>query len=468
MCGIIGISNKVGVSEDIYLGLIAMQHRGQDACGIASYDGERFYIKKGMGTVQSLFSGEDLHRLKGSMGIGHVRYPTVGGGDPEDAQPFYINTPFGIAMAHNGNTINYVALRRKLTEKGRHINSSCDIEVLLNIFAEGLQGGDPFAAAEKVMNEVKGSYSCVCYIARIGLFAFRDPHGIKPLILGYKNKSFVIASESVALDVLGYKIDRDVMPGEAILVDTDSKLTSRFVKQEAPKHCIFEYVYFARPDSVMDGIPIYEARFGLGRELAKEIKRIGLKPDVVIPVPDTARTTALSLAHSLGVPYREGLIKNRYIGRTFIMPRDSERPRKVRYKLNPVKQEIAGKKVLIVDDSIVRGNTSKAIVKLVREAGPKEVYFASSCPPLKYPCFYGIDMQTRGEFIARNKTTEEIKKEIGVDALVYQTLTGLLSGVSGNPHSRQFCTACFNRDYPTEVTEEEICEIEKDRKRVKS
>jgi amidophosphoribosyltransferase len=465
MCGIIGISSKVNIAEDIYLGLIAMQHRGQDACGIASYDGERFYVKKGLGTVQSLFTGESLNRLKGSMGIGHVRYPTIGGGDPEDAQPFYINTPFGIAIAHNGNTINYASLRKTLTEKGRHINTSCDVEVLLNIFAEGLQDGDPFSAAERVMEEVKGSYSCVYYIARIGLFAFRDPHGIKPLILGHKNNSYAVASESVALDVLGYKIDKDIMSGEAILVDTNSKLTSKSIKQKAPKHCIFEYVYFARPDSVMDGIPIYEARFGLGRELAKEIKRRGLKPDVVIPVPDTARTTALSIAQNLRVPYREGLIKNRYIGRTFIMPRDSERPRKVRYKLNPVKQEIAGKKVLIVDDSIVRGNTSKAIVKLIREVGPKEVYFASSCPPLKYPCFYGIDMQTRGEFIARNKSVKEIQKEIGVDALVYQTLPGLISGVSGNPHNRQFCTACFNKEYPTEVTEEEVLEIEKDRTR---
>lgn len=399
--------------------------------------------------------------MEGNIGIGHVRYPTIGSGDPEEAQPFYTNSPFGIAIAHNGNVINYQFLKEKLiSEKRRHINTSSDVEVILNILADRLEEEPPLDAVKAVMDKVNGSYSCISFIAHKGMLAFRDPHGIKPLILGHRGDDFCLASESIALDALGYEIDRDVHPGEAIFIDMDRRVTTKVIKEDVPRHCIFEYIYFARPDSIMDGLTVYETRLALGRELANQVKKVKLKPDVVIPVPDTARTTALSLAQELGVPYREGLIKNRYIGRTFIMPRDAKRIEQVRYKLNPIKKEIENKGVLLVDDSIVRGTTSKAIVNLVRRVNPKELCFASSCPPLKYPCFYGIDMQTRGEFIARTKSIAEIQQEIGIDKLIYQSLEGMLRAVGNTP---SYCIACFNGDYPTRVTEGEMIEIEKER-----
>ncbi|MCK4307955.1 amidophosphoribosyltransferase, partial [candidate division WOR-3 bacterium] len=366
-------------------------------------------------------------------------------------------------IAHNGNVINYQFLKKKLiNEKRRHINTSSDVEIILNILADRLEEESPLDAVKTVMDEVNGSYSCISYIAGKGMLAFRDPHGIKPLILGHRGDNFCLASESVTLDVLGYEIDRDVSPGEAIFIDMDRRVTAKVIKEDTPRHCIFEYIYFARPDSVMDGLTVYDARMALGRALVTQVRKVGLKPDVVIPVPDTARTAALSLAQELGVPYREGLIKNRYIGRTFIMPRDAKRMEQVRHKLNPIKKEIEGKKVLLVDDSIVRGTTSKAIVNLVKRANPKELYFASSCPPLKYPCFYGIDMQTRDEFIARTKSIAEIQQEIGVDELIYQDLEEMLRALGNIP---SYCTACFNGDYPTRITEGEIMEIEKERKK---
>ncbi|MCK4352396.1 amidophosphoribosyltransferase [candidate division WOR-3 bacterium] len=509
MCGVIGIFGERDVASKLWLGLIAIQHRGQDAAGIITYaqhsankDG-RFYLKKGKGTVQSLFNPQDLTRLKGSIGIGHVRYPTIGAGDPEDAQPFYTNTPFGIAIAHNGNVINYESLRKWLVNKRhRHINTKSDVEIILNVLASELEtnmwapsiGGEKpvFEAVKRVMERVTGSYSCISFIANIGLLAFRDPHGIKPLKFGCKVEAeastyptggslstypaegskfnnFCFASESVALDTLGYDEIRDVNPGEAILIDLKGKVISKVIKPPSPRHCIFEYIYFARPDSVLDNVSVYETRLRLGEELAKKIKKSGLKPDVVIPVPDTARATALSLANTLGVPYREGLIKNRYVARTFIMPRDERRLEYVRYKLNPVKQEIQGKKVLLVDDSIVRGTTSKAITSLVRKAGAKKIYFISSCPPLKYPCFYGIDMQTKQDFIAREKSISEIKAQIGVDELIYQSLEGMLRAV-GDTEVRSaknsYCTACFTGNYPTQIPVKEIKRIEKERIRL--
>ncbi|MBI4723256.1 MAG: amidophosphoribosyltransferase, partial [Candidatus Stahlbacteria bacterium] len=355
MCGIIGIYNQKDIAPEIWLGLIALQHRGQDAAGIVTYERGstsegRFYLKKGKGTVQSLFKSEDIQRLKGSIGIGHVRYPTIGAGDPEDAQPFYTNSPFGIAMAHNGNVINYAELKDLLVNKyHRHINTENDVELLLNLLAaqigeiSGFMGRDKrglllpliIEAVSKLMEKVNGSYSCVCFIAGKGLLGFRDPYGIKPLKFGIAEKGVCFASESVALDILGYKEMRDVLPGEAIFVDTKRKVHSVVIKpQKIPKHCIFEYIYFARPDSVMDDMSVYEARFKLGQELAKSIKERGIKPDVVIPIPDTARTTAVGIAETLGVRNSEGLIKNRYIGRTFIMPRDEKRMEWVKYKLN--------------------------------------------------------------------------------------------------------------------------------------
>ena len=487
MCGVIGIFGDSNVAPELWIGLIAMQHRGQDAAGIITYSvgepvppdnpmqpieelsGElfgRFYLKKGVGTVQSLFNPGDLNKLKGNVGIGHVRYPTIGPNNPEDAQPFYTNTPFGIAIAHNGNVINYASLKDWLVRRHRHINTSCDVEVILNLLAVELETKPIFDAVEGVMEKVNGSYSCVAFIANQGLLAFRDPYGIKPLNFGSLDKNVCFASESVALDTLGYKIDRDVAPGEAILVDLNGKISSKLIKPSSPRHCIFEYIYFARPDSVLDGVPVYEARFKLGQQLASEVSLQGLKPDVVIPIPDTARTTALSLAQTLGISYSEGLIKNRYIGRTFIMPGDTNRMEYVRYKLNPIRSAIEGKKVLLVDDSIVRGTTAKAIVALVRKANPKEVYFATSCPPLKYPCFYGIDMQTRQDFIARRKNITDIREEIGTDKLIYQSFKGMLSAVGGatSGNHKSYCTACFNGDYPTPLQKQEIKRIEKDRR----
>ena len=409
MCGVIGLYEDKEVAQELWLGLISLQHRGQDTAGIVTYEDGRFHLRKGKGTVQSFFTSKDWNILKGKIGIGHVRYPTIGGGDSEDAQPFYTNSPFGIAMAHNGNVINYQELKELLVrERRRHINTSNDVEIILNLLASELgrarqssllQNGANtiFEAVKRVMEMVNGSYSCVCFIAGQGLLAFRDPHGIKPLKFGWKGKNFCFASESVALDTLGYREMRDVEPGEAVFINLNREVSSKVIKKLAPRHCIFEYIYFARPDSIIDGVWVYEARFRLGEELARRVKAHRIKPDVVMPVPDTARTTALSLAQTLGVPYREGLIKNRYIGRTFIMPRDSRKI--VQQKLNPVRCEIEGKRILLVDDSIVRGSTSRAIISLVREAGARAIYFASSSAPLKYPCFYGIDMQTRQEFV---------------------------------------------------------------------
>ena len=473
MCGIIGLFGKRNVINEVYLGLMTIQHRGQDAAGAITYD-NRYNLKKGHGLVQHVFNEKNLARLKGEMGIGHVRYPTAGGGGAEDAQPFYVNVPYGIAMAHNGNLTNYWVLRRELFEKDkRQINSTSDSEVLLNVFAQELSrlsssplcAEDIFRATEATFKRAQGSYSAVATIANAGIVAFRDPHGIKPLVFGRRGRSSAFASESVTMDVLGYRSWRDVQSGECIFIDCDGKEHCRKIVEDVHTPCIFEWVYFARPDSIIDGISVYEARLGLGRELASGVKKSGIEPDVVIPVPDTAKPAALALAIALGVPFREGLIKNRYIGRTFIMAGQKERKRSIKMKLNPIRAEIEGKKVLLVDDSIVRGNTSRKIIGLVRDAGAKKVYFASSSPPLKYPCAYGIDMQTRGDFIARDKEPKKIEGTIGADELVYQTMDGLLAGVSGEDRKRSFCTACFNGKYPTEISEEAFHYMETDRLR---
>ena len=473
MCGVIGLMGKNDVIGDIYLGLMTIQHRGQDAAGAITYS-DRYNLKKGYGLVQSVFNEKNLARLKGDMGVGHVRYPTAGGGGAEDAQPFYANVPYGIAMAHNGNLTNYWLLRRELFEKDkRQINSTSDSEVLLNIFAEelskrsakGMSEDVIFDSAGEVFGRVEGSYSAVATIANVGLLAFRDPHGIEPLVFGRRGRRLAFASESVTLDVLGYKNWRDVAPGECIFIDCNRNEFSRQMNGGSHTPCIFEWVYFARPDSVMDGISVYEARLGLGRELASAVKKAGITPDVVIPVPDTAKPAALSLSIELGAPFREGLIKNRYIGRTFIMAGQKERTKSIKMKLNPIRAEIEGKKVLLVDDSIVRGNTSRKIVELVRETGADKVYFASSSPPLKHPCAYGIDMQTRGDFVARNKTVAQIREAIGADELVYQTMEGLLRGVGGARTDLDFCTACFSGNYPTHITKDAFHYMEADRSR---
>lgn len=470
MCGFIGIYGRKDVFYDIYTGLLAIQHRGQDSSGIITYS-ERFNLKKGNGLVKDVFGEKHASYLKGIIGIGHVRYPTIGGGGAEDAQPFYVNMPYGIAMAHNGNIINYFSLKKELEERDRrHLNSGCDVEAILNVLAYELEKeGDfskdsLFSALEKTYDRLLGSYSVVAIIRDKGLLAFRDPHGIKPIVFGRRDDDYIFASESVVLDVLEFEIIGDVEPGEAVFITKDREVIRKRIRREKHTPCIFEWVYFARPDSVIDGISVYEARLRLGRELAKLIKEKQIIPDVVIPVPDTSRAAALALAEELNIPYREGLIKNRYIGRTFIMPTDKERSSSVKMKLNPMRFELAGKKILVVDDSIVRGHTSRQIVELIRNSGAKEVYFASYSPPLRYPCLYGIDMQTRGEFIARNRSIEEIKDIIGADELIYQTIDGLIRGVKGDKEI-SFCTACFTGDYPTHIPEEMFLMIEEDRKR---
>lgn len=480
MCGILGIHSNTPVAQELYDGLMMLQHRGQDAAGMVTFDGKQLHIKKGDGLASEVFKMEDLLRLRGNIGMAHVRYPTAGTYDSAEAQPFYVNAPFGIALIHNGNLTNAHELRKEVVEKNhRHLNTQSDSEILLNVLAyeiealrvRNLKPEDIFMGMEKVYKRVKGGYAVIALIAGHGLLAFRDPNAIRPLVMGtreddlYPDTSF--ASESVALDVLGFDVVRDVKPGEVIFVDLQGKVHSR-VCAPTPVYtpCIFEYVYFARPDSMIDDISVYKARLRMGEKLAKKIKDAGLELDVVIPVPTTARHSALSLAFELGVKYREGLVKNRYIGRTFIMPGQSKRQTSIRRKLNPIRLEIEGKNVLLVDDSIVRGNTSRKIVEMVRDMGAKHVYFASCASPLHHPCVYGIDMPSRMEFVANELTVEETARKIGADALFYQDLADLAEAVrEGNPTIQRFCMACFDGQYPTADVTEEVLRAAEDSRR---
>jgi len=477
MCGFIGVIGARSAVHEIYDGLLAVQHRGQDAAGIITYDG-RFHIKKGEGLVRDIFSAANMERLQGDLGVGHVRYPTVGSGGGEDAQPFTVNYPFGIVMAHNGNVANYEDLRGELALNGlRHLYSGCDVEVLLNVFADALarRGREGFsldayyAAVADVYRSVRGAYSVVGYVAGHGLFAFRDPYGIKPIALGRRrhngNVAYAVASESVVLDTIGYETLPTGSPGEALFVDMNRDVHARQLAQ--PKHhpCVFEFVYFARPDTYIEGASVYRARLRMGQRLARTFRRAGLSADAVIPVPDSACTAALAMAQELGLPYREGLVKNRYVGRTFIMPNEGERRSSVRHKMNTIDEEFRGKDVLLVDDSIVRGNTSRQIVQLARAAGARRVYFASTSPPLVHPCVYGIDMSTRREFIARDRSHDEIARLIGADAVIYQTLDDLLGAVQEDrPEIERMCDACFSGSYPTgDITSEMLLQIETER-----
>jgi len=477
MCGIIGLAAKREVGADLVEGLLALQHRGQDSAGVLTSDGT-FHLKKGNGTVAYVFNRKNLSRLTGHAGIGQVRYPTIGPGSVEDAQPFYVNHPFGLAMVHNGNVTNYFDLRRELIERDfRQLTSFSDLEPILNILGQELEKQDLrrfsasalFRALSGVYRRVKGAYSVVTLIHRRGLLGFRDPFGIRPLTFAHGNGGFGFGSESVAFDRLGLPHLDDVKPGEAIFVDFRGRVSRAQIRAPHPRPCIFEYVYFARPDSVMNGVEVYQARLRLGERLAQEVKRQGVRPDVVVPVPDTARAAASSLASTLGVDLREGLIKNRYIARTFIMHGQDRRTLSVRQKLNPVRSQVAGKDVLLVDDSIVRGTTSGEIVQMVRDAGARRVFLAITAPPLRFPCVYGIDMMTRGEFVAKNRTVEQIREFVGVDALVYQSYPGLVEAVPGpRPASltpRSFCTACFNGEYPTDVTRRYLAQMERERQR---
>ncbi|MFA6027734.1 MAG: amidophosphoribosyltransferase [Patescibacteria group bacterium] len=483
MCGIFGLYGTDGrnVAPEVYDGLITLQHRGHDACGIATYDKNGFHLKKGLGFVRDIFHPGSIQRLPGNIGIGHIRYATVGSGDAKDAQPFYVQSPYGISMAHNGNLSNYLELKKELFEKDLwQVNSGCDLEVILAVFAKELakQIGRNrnnhlpekiFKAVEMVYKRCKGAYSVIGIIAGQGMFAFRDPHGIRPLIFGArgagKNKEYVFTSESVMFYMMGLDYVKDVNAGECIFIDNKHQVHTKQIAKPDLRPCIFEYVYFARPDSMENNVSVYKARLRMGQMLGRRIKNLQkkLKIDVVIPAPSTSNTAALALAHELGVKYREGLVKNHFIGRTFIMPGQERRKKSVKYKLNPQPLEIKRKNVLLVDDSIVRGTTGKEIVQMLRDAGARKVYFASASPPVVSPCLYGVDIPTRAELIANTKSHEEIRKFMGADFLIYQTVEDMLKAVRvPKALSKNYCTACFTGKYPTkEVTKAVIDANEK-------
>jgi len=483
MCGILGVMATSPVNQLLYDGLMVLQHRGQDAAGIATGDGDAFYMHKGSGLVRDVFRTRNMRALPGNMGIAHCRYPTAGSSsDSAESQPFYVNSPFGLVLAHNGNLTNTQQLQEDMFRQDlRHINTSSDSEVLLNVLAHELQESasgyrlDPdmiFKAVSGVHRRCKGAYAVVVMIAGHGLLAFRDPFGIRPLVIGVNDtpagQEFLVASESVALDTLGFRVLRDVAPGEAIFIGLDHQMHARqCADHPVLSPCIFEFVYLARPDSVIDGVSVYETRLHMGEYLADLVaKKLPVDEiDVVIPIPDSSRPSAMQLAQKLGLPYREGFVKNRYIGRTFIMPGQSVRKKSVRQKLNSVTQEFKGKRVLLVDDSIVRGTTSGEIVEMARAAGALKVYFASAAPPVRYPNVYGIDMPTRNELIATDRTDEEICREIGADALVYQELDTLKASISDlKPTLTRFDTSCFNGDYVTgDITPEYLDMIERAR-----
>jgi len=464
MCGLVGIVGKRDVNVQLYDALTILQHRGQDAAGIVTCQDGRMSQQKANGLVQDVFRTRHMQRLLGNMGIGHVRYPTAGSSGPALAQPFYVNSPYGIALAHNGNLTNAVKLNEDLFKTDlRHVNTDSDSEVLLNVFAHELQlqgklkpaPDDIFAAVAGVHNRVSGGYATVSLIASYGLVAFRDPFGIRPLVYGSRlsdtGVEYMVASESVALDVLGFTLIDDVAPGEAIYITEAGELHRRqCAKNPRLVPCIFEHVYFARPDSIMDGISVYKARLRQGEKLADKILRE--RPDhdieVVIPIPDSSRVAGQALAQKLGVKFREGLVKNRYIGRTFIMPGQQQRKKSVRQKLNPIGLEFKGKNVLLVDDSIVRGTTCQQIIQMARDAGARKVYFASAAPAVKYPNVYGIDMPTTSELIAHGRSDEEVCKEIGADWLVYQDLDDLIAAsAEGNHKVTEFDCAVFTGKY---------------------
>jgi len=473
MCGLIGVLGGDAVAQQIYDGLSLLQHRGQEAAGIMTCNGERLFLRKGKGLVADVFRERHMLRLRGGMGIGHVRYPTAGAAsNSAEAQPFYVNSPYGIALGHNGNLVNSEVLKRQLYESDlRHINTDSDSEILLNVLAHelGLVGGQElspgaiFEAITQVYHRIQGAYGVVAMIAGQGILAFRDPHGIRPLALGRRDgpegREYMIASESVAIEALGYTLLRDVAPGEAVFIDRAGELYAHQcvpVVEHTP--CMFEFVYFARPDSIIDGISVYKTRLRMGVHLAEKIRQIGLveKIDVVIPVPESSRPAALELANSLGIKFREGFVKNRYIGRTFIMPGQNSRQKLVRRKLNAIKLEFKGKNVLLVDDSIVRGTTSQQIVQLAREAGARKVYFASAAAPVRYANVYGIDMPTPSELIAHNRTEAEVAAEIGADGVIYQELDALIASASeGNPAITRFDTSCFDACYVTDGVDAE-------------
>ena len=473
MCGIVGVVSNAPVNQLIYDALLLLQHRGQDAAGIVTQQDRKFHMHKAKGMVRDVFRTRNMRALPGHSGLGQVRYPTAGDAyNEEEAQPFYVNAPFGIVLVHNGNLTNADALKAELfTTDHRHINTESDSEVLLNVLAHELgratRGAalgpeEVFAAVSAVHRRIRGSYAVIAQIAGRGMLAFRDPFGIRPLDLGRSaDGGVMLASESVALEGTGFTPERDVAPGEAVFVTLDGTVHTRQCAPQAQlSPCIFEYVYLARPDSVLDGISVYQARMNLGETLAKRV--ISTVPpdqiDVVIPIPESSRPSATELARLLGKPYREGFVKNRYVGRTFIMPGQAVRKKSVRQKLNAIASEFAGRNVLLVDDSIVRGTTSKEIVQMAREAGARKVYLASAAPPVRYPNVYGIDMPTKDELVAHGRSVEEIRQIIGADALIYQDVDAMKRAIGQlNPSLRGFDASCFDGVYVTgDITEGDI------------
>ena len=467
MCGIAGIYSHKSVAAELYDCIIHLQHRGQDAAGIMTYD-DRMHKEKGMGLAKEIFNEENMNLLTGNIGISHNRYPTHGGFSHGEVQPFWTSVPYGIALAHNGNLTNYRELAEEITKQdSRYLNTNSDTEVLLHLFADQLHEDKPPESSEEffkllcgavstIFNRVKGAYSVTAMIIGKGLVVFRDPNGIRPLVKGERSngnggKDFIFASENSMFYSLGYEPKGTVLPGELIYVNNEGQVFNRRLVQKEFNPCIFEYVYFARPDATLNDVSVYRARLRMGQNLAQawKEKHPEKNPDIVIPAPSTANTAALSFAHELGVRYSEGLYKNTFIGRTFIMPGQVERKKSVKYKLVPQELEIRDKKVLIMDDSIVRGNTSREIVRMLRDFGAREVYFAVACPPVKSPCFYGVDMPTRDELIAGNKSEKEIEKYLAVDALLYQEIVSLVEAVTrkGDHHIDRPCMACLDGQY---------------------
>jgi amidophosphoribosyltransferase len=479
MCGIVGVVSQAPVNQLIYDALLLLQHRGQDAAGIVTEQDRKFFMHKAKGMVRDVFRTRNMRALPGNVGLGQVRYPTAGNAySEEEAQPFYVNAPFGIVMVHNGNLTNAQALKQELFQTDhRHINTDSDSEVLLNVLAHELEKvsrgitlkpAEVFAAVKNVHKRIKGSYAVIALIAGHGLLAFRDPFGIRPLCVGRSDAGAMVASESVALDGNGFDLLRDVAPGEAVFISEQGEMQfQQCAEKTSHKPCIFEYVYLARPDSVMDGISVYQARQNLGKTLAKRV--ISNVPpsqiDVVIPIPESSRPSAMELAQLLGLPYREGFVKNRYVGRTFIMPGQGVRKKSVRQKLNVVASEFKGRNVLLVDDSIVRGTTSREIVQMARDAGANKVYLASAAPPVRFPNVYGIDMPTPQELIAHGRTTDEIRESIGCDALIYQDVDAMKNVIGAlNPKLEGFDASCFDGVYVTgDITAEDILRLNQGR-----
>ena len=464
MCGIVGVVSNAPVNQLIYDALLLLQHRGQDAAGIVTQQENKFFMHKAKGMVKDIFRTRNMRALPGQCGLGQVRYPTAGNAfSEEEAQPFYVNAPFGIVLVHNGNLTNAQALKHELfTVDHRHINTESDSEVLLNVLAHEierttrgmpLQPAHLFEAVRNVHRRIKGSYAVIALIAGHGVLAFRDPFGIRPLCIGRGPGQIVLASESVALEGTMHQFERDVAPGEAVFIDLQgTMLAEQCADKPVLNPCIFEFVYLARPDSVMDGISVYQARLNLGETLAKRV--VSTVPpneiDVVIPIPESSRPSAAQLAQLLGLPYREGFVKNRYVGRTFIMPGQAVRKKSVRQKLNAIASEFKGRNVLLVDDSIVRGTTSQEIVQMARDAGARKVYLASAAPPVRFPNVYGIDMPTSSELVAYNRTVEEVRAIIGCDALIYQDVDAMKKAIGSlNPAIKDFDASCFDGVYVT-------------------